>query len=219
MKLRDDRKFSIGPILKTVGIVGFFTCSILLIVALAYPIYGILPSVFLRDANAVLHAPFYIGIVSTLGFILWGATITICFFSYFFLRRVVPGAKDALFLLCSGLLSLLLLSDDMLQMHEVVYPLIFGIDEKIVYMIYGALTLLYLIYFRDSILRNEYPLLIIALGIFGISMAAEIFLNSLHGQVFIEDGAKFVGIAMWLAYFLQVSFRLISFSNRREDAS
>jgi hypothetical protein len=161
----------------------------------------------LRDTNAALGVPFYVGVISDLGLLLWGAAAAVCFFTWILLSDVRGGEWRG-FLLASGIFSVVLLSDDWLQLHEVVFPDYLGVPEPLVYMAYVLAMLAYLFTFRKTILKTEFSLLAIALALFALSIVLDQFseidsLPSFRGIGAVEDGAKLMGILAWLTYFVR----------------
>ena len=78
---------------------------------------------FLRDVTAIGNIPFYSGSISQLGLLLWSAATTVCFFTYFALKRIDPSRKQSFNLLMfGGLLSGYLMLDDTYMLHEEVFP-------------------------------------------------------------------------------------------------
>ncbi|HEX2095166.1 MAG TPA: hypothetical protein VHG28_22400 [Longimicrobiaceae bacterium] len=95
-------------------------------------------------------------------------------------------------------------------LHEEVLPNRVGIPEKVVPGVYGSLALLYLFHFRDAILRAEPALLALALGCFAVSVLADArFAVATRETLLLEDGAKLLGIATWLAYFTRVGSAVV----------
>jgi hypothetical protein len=147
--------------------------------------------------------PVYTGFLSNMGMLFWSSTVAVCFFTATFVARRAATRPTGRFLYASGLLTLFLLMDDLFQLHERVFPLSLGIPEPIVFLGYLSVTFVYLVRFRGVILESDYLLLGLALGFFGLSVAVDVFTE---GELYLwEDGAKFVGIVTWLAYFVRVS--------------
>ena len=171
------------------------------------------------DPTEFTHVPFYTGILANLGILLWAATASICLFVSIFLPQLVGKAwKD--FFLVSGLLTLLLLLDDLLRIHDEIFPVYLGIKGDVFGMGYVLLILLYLFRFRALIFQYPYGFLVMALGLFAISIAvdgAPPFLKSLFSVadvLFLEDSAKLLGIANWLAYFAYLSASVLRKGNQ-----
>jgi len=109
--------------------------------------------------------------ISYLGIILWCVTATVCFFA-----AVLPSIKQQKtqqFLLYSALLSTYLLFDDFFEMHDRYFPVLLGIDEKIIYIILGIATSILVIRFSKVILRTNYIVLLLAFVFFALSIASD----------------------------------------------
>lgn len=164
---------------------------------------------FFREG--VLDPPIYMSAVAYLGFVLWGATAAVCLFSYSILRRDKTSAVPPSFLLPAAVLSLLLLSDDMLRFHEIIFPRYLHLSEHLPYVIYGLLVLYFVVRYRKTILRTEYLLLLFSLGCFGLSELSDRLTDisrvysHISGATLVEDGAKLLGIVFWFAYFARFS--------------
>jgi hypothetical protein len=130
-----------------------------------------------RDPADISGVPVYIGFLSNIGMLFWAATVAICFFVATFVARSAAASAARRFLYASGLLTLLLLFDDLFQLHERVFPLSLGVAEPVVFGGYLAVTLLYLVHFRRVILESDYLLLALALGFFGLRRR-----RPLHGE-------------------------------------
>ena len=108
-----------------------------------------------RDPVSVMGASFYTGFFSQAGIFFWVAAAAICLFTWRVLGKRGEGPESQSFLMCSGLLTLLLAVDDVFLIHDLVMPH-FGLPEQLAYMSYLGLILLYLIRFHRLILRTEY---------------------------------------------------------------
>jgi len=165
---------------------------------------GIPLAVLTRDPAAVKGLPFYTGILSNIGIVLWSAATALCLFSAWLVTARRTASPLGRFLYASGLFTMFLLWDDLLQLHEYVLPRL-GISEHLVYGAYASMALLYLFGFGRIILATEYPLLGLALIFFGLSVTVDVFYPPSAHQYLWEDGAKFIGIVTWLLYFTRVS--------------
>ncbi len=171
------------------------------------------------DPTEFTHVPFYTGIMANLGILLWSATASVCLFVSIFLPQLVSKEwKD--FFLVSGLLTLLLLLDDLLRIHDEIFPIYLGIKGDVFGMGYVLLILLYLLRYRTLIFQYPYGFLVMALGLFAISVAVDVappFLKGLFSVadvLFLEDSAKLLGIANWLAYFAYLSSSVLRKENQ-----
>ena len=177
-------------------------------------------SYFTRDVSAIGDLPFYAGLVSQLGGLLWSAALTICIFTFFLLKRFGPDTeRSRRFLLQAVILTGVLLLDDFFLFHEDIGPDYLHLSERVIVLSYLILTVLFLFINHREILSSEYLLLGLALAMFGLSIfldAADLDNYDQYGlffteqiQIFLEDGFKFVGIATWLAYFVRYSVQHI----------
>jgi hypothetical protein len=167
---------------------------------------------FLRDVVATGELPFFAGFVSQIGMILWSASLTVCLFSLIVMRHRNGGlAASNRFLLHGGILTGMLLLDDIFLFHEEIAPDYLHIGEKYVIAVYLIMGLIFVLSNLNEILSSEYLILGLALVMFG----ASIFLDAIpidefdlryfweQLELFLEDGFKFAGIATWLTYFVR----------------
>src|SRR5688572_11660779 len=171
------------------------------------------------DPTEFTHVPFYTGIMANLGILLWSATASVCLFISIFLPQLVSKSwKD--FFLVSGLLTLLLLLDDLLRIHDEIFPVYLGIKGDVFGMGYVLLIAIYLLRYRTLIFQYPYGFLVMALGLFAVSVAVDVappFLKGLFSVadvLFLEDSAKLLGIANWLAYFAYLSASVLREGNQ-----
>ena len=179
---------------------------------------GIPISRLTRDPVALGELSVYAGFLSQAGIFFWSASATLCLFS----ARVLSGNTEhqnlRLFLLVSGLLTLLLGLDDTFLLHEKVLPH-FGIPQNLVLGSYAGFVLLYLFRFYPLILETEYVLLVIALSFFAVSVILDVLEPPGISLFFFEDGAKLTGIVSWLAYFFRVGEDAVYFYGARQNAA
>ncbi len=167
---------------------------------------GIAIAEFTRDPLGFTEIPVYTGVLSNLGVVIWAGAAAICLFSYGVDRSRTGGASPH-FLLAGGLLTLLLMFDDLYMLHEVVLPEHAGIPQNVVYVTYIILVLGFLAWFHKTILQSHYLLLLLALAGLGFSIGVDRIasLVSVPGLYVFEDGAKLFGIVSWSTYFVLVS--------------
>ena len=186
--------------------------AILILIAVA--IVSILSQISIptltRDVTAIANIHPLSGILSTLSILLWCVTASITLFAALILHHF-KQTKTFKFLFSSSLLSTYLMLDDAFLFHEVLAFKYFGIDEKIIILTLGVAVFSYLVSFRQIILKTNYSMLLLALGFLTISVLTDGILDpwfwSLgHWEYFIEDGAKWLGIASWCSYYVQTSY-------------
>jgi hypothetical protein len=158
---------------------------------------------FTVDPFLLGHLPFYAGILSTLGNLLWAATAAVCFFTAWLSGTVVKKGHWKRFLLTSGLLTSLLLLDGLFQMHRIFYPKYAHLTTVFVYALYGVLVLGYLGYFQKQICETEFLLLALALIFFILAVVFDTLSILPKGRTAFSDGLKFFGIVSWFTYFIR----------------
>lgn len=172
---------------------------------------GIAIAEFTRDPLGFTGIPVYTGSISNLGVLIWTSSAAICFFTYGLRRSRFRDNTASVFLLIGGLVTTMLMLDDLFMLHEVVFPDELGIPEALVYVTYFVVIAGFFVRFRSFILQTNFLLLALACVGFGVSIGADEIARSVSipGMYLFEDGGKFFGIVNWAAYFIQVSARHI----------
>ncbi len=158
-----------------------------------------------RDPNQLGRLHPLAGILSNVGILLWCTVAVLCFFVFSITRNRIEK-KLGRFLLSSAYLTLYLLLDDLLLIHEMIGPQYLHVHDRIFYLVYFVILLGYLLYFSRLILSTEYLLLILSFVYFGVSVFIDVIpdIMDVHTQTLIEDALKFLGIISWLLYFLRI---------------
>jgi hypothetical protein len=178
-----------------------FTTAILTIVIFLGIEHGIELDHFTQDPSTIMNAPFYLGFFSYIGILFWAGTATLCFFSRYLLGDSENNDSVRKFLLASGLLTLLMMTDDLFLLHEDVFPNYLGIQEGIVYIIYMNAIIYYIYAFRNQLLNSEYLVLGTAFGLIGISQFAAVLPMPIPEDSFLEDAIKLFGVMSWFIYY------------------
>lgn len=162
---------------------------------------------FTQDPNARFNAPFYIGLFSNIGIMIWSAAVTICLYSAW---RIAAAAdkKARQFLFFSGIITLIMTLDDLFQLHELVFPQYLSISENMVYLTYLNIYLIYFIRFRKQLLNSDFIALGIAFFFLGLSTIIDLLPLPMEKDTFLEDAMKLLGAVSWLIYYLRVSDEL-----------
>jgi hypothetical protein len=192
--------------------------------------------VFLKDpalvagSKGLVHSRFkfsvnpLVGAVSNIGILLWCISATISFLGFLILKKKREKNDSVSFLFYSGILTSMLLVDDLFLVHETIAPKLLKVNQEIVYLFLGIATALWLLKFRKTILKTDYIPLLLAFMFFGLSIVFDritdwSMINLEFSQIEIfEDGSKLFGIVSWMTYFFNVFFReidslLLSYSN------
>jgi hypothetical protein len=167
---------------------------------------------FTNDPFVLGRLPFYAGIISNIGVLLWCASASICFFAGMTLGESPEGDINdwKRFLLLSGILTLMLLFDDLFQFHQILYPKYLYVTTAVVYGIYVAFAIWYLCTCRKEIQNTEFPILIFAFCFFALAIFCDASPFLKRGRTAISDVFKFFGIVSWLTYFVRTCFRLLA---------
>jgi hypothetical protein len=186
---------------------------VLLVVLGAHLVFNINVSQMTKDVAAIASIHPLSGFLSNLGILLWCSTASICFFSAMTIRNVMP--RDSFrFLLSSALLSTYLLLDDFFQFHEALAIKYLGLSETIIFAVLAIFISAYLVSFRRTILQTNFCFLLLALSFLAASVALDMISEQgwLIGEweYFLEDGAKWLGIASWSSYYVHTSYQFLS---------
>ena len=158
---------------------------------------------FTQDPASIMDTPFYLGFFSYIGILFWCATVVVCLFTRSIIQEDASKQREKQFLLYSGLVSALLLFDDLFLLHEFVLPEYFSLPKNVVYLIYLNILLVYGILFRNELLKSEYIIIIIAAGLLGISQFVDSIPMPLPEDSFLEDAVKLFGIVTWFTYYMR----------------
>ncbi|MDM8568536.1 hypothetical protein QUF50_03285 [Thiotrichales bacterium HSG1] len=179
--------------------------GLLISVAIVSFYYNIPVAKFTRDPTVILLGHPFTGVISNIGILFWCSTSAICLFSSA-IHIKNGNAIVSRFLFFSGLLTLLLLLDDLFTFHEAIFPMYFHIPEEAVYSGYLVLVLTFFLKFKDLIIKSEYIILLIACGFFALSILSDIFLPQIGWEFLLEDGFKLFGIVTWFIFFVRTCF-------------
>lgn len=159
----------------------------------------------------MLDANPFVGLISNIGILFWCSAAAICFFCSPIMVKY-PSRRDfSFFLLCSALITTMLLLDDWLMFHKTIFPLALHISELLVIARYVAIIIAFLIQFREQIVLTEFFYLIFAFVFFGLSLITALLQDILPGLKLFEKIFELFGIVNWFIYFARVCFKSITF--------
>lgn len=144
----------------------------------------------------------FLGVVSNLGVLFWCITTTVCLFSFLILNNKLEK-KSVTFLLWSGLLTAMLLFDDLFMFHDFLAIVHLNMEQSTVYIIYLILALTWFIYFFDEIISNDFLIFLLAGFFLGLSVVGDFILPQEGISYMIEDAFKFFGIVTWTIFFVR----------------
>ncbi len=185
------------------------TTALCTIVMLATKVWNLPIYDFTADTNAANGTPFYTGLLSTLGLLTWAGAAAVAYTGSVIAARggIVTRSRDPQativergYLRFMAIFSLVLCLDDALMVHEVVLPTYLHLPEITAYVGYLAAAGYAAWRYADRIRASEYGILLASLGCLGISIVTDMLLPHSNPTVLLEDGSKFAGILLWLAY-------------------
>ena len=192
------------------GLMYVSTFVLLVLIVVVSAKAGIPASNFTRDPAQISKSHPFFGMVSNIGILLWCSSLAICFFCYAITRNNRSGTFSN-FILFSGVVTAVLMIDDLFLLHESIIPGYISVPETLTFVGYALLIATYLVGFRKSILKTDYVLLLLALGFFAASLMFDVVPHAGVPHPFMfEDGLKLVGIETWLAYFATTCFRHVN---------
>ena len=161
---------------------------------------------FTRDVAAIASLPPYLGMVSSVGILLWTAAATLALATAAILARHQAPKALWRFFLGFGLLTTVLMLDDFFMFHDRLFPRFLGLPEKATVAIYGTALLYILIRFRAIYRAMPCFFLWAALLGFALSLLVDLVPETLipYHHLF-EDGCKLLGITGWLAFVAQAA--------------
>jgi len=152
--------------------------------------------------------PWYTGVVSDIGVLGWAsATVTALWGGWVAHQTGRPTA--ARFLRAAAVVSVVLLADDLLQLHADLLRST-GLPKPLRQLLIVLPAVAWLVRYAADIARTRWIVLVGALAGFGASLVADGLLapGSTTG-LFLEDGAKLLGVLAWTQYLVLTSLDIM----------
>lgn len=167
---------------------------VVLAVVLAARATGADTSTFTRDPAVIAgNLPFYAGSVSILTCVAWGVAAALALFVATIDRTDLQGP-----LRLFGLLTLLLLADDALLLHEAVGPG-WGLPEYAFGAVYAGLAAVVVWAMRRHLRSGAGAALLLGGAFLGGSLFTDAFFDdALPGAYLLEDALKLLGVFLWV---------------------
>jgi hypothetical protein len=171
-------------------------------------------SVLMKDPLAVVHETktcchFYYGLVSNLGIMIWTAGAAVSLFAALLLFCADRPKSEMLFFAAAAAFTTWLALDDLFMIHEDVLPQL-GVPEAITYGLYGSAAAGYFLLSWRAILESRPMLMALALILLGSSVGIDVLVKSESAaRVFVEDGAKLLGILAWASFHVSAAVQII----------
>lgn len=179
---RPNRSWLLVAVAVTLGV------CVVALVGVATDLTGVPAATFTRDVSASAGVAWYTGSVSVLNLVLWGVAAALAAFVAALHRR----HRAALLLFAA--VSLALLADDALLLHEVVGPWL-RVPELLFFVGYATVGVVLALLLRPTRAGTAGWALLGS----GALLAGSIVTDVLAGDSFFaEDGLKLVGTAVWV---------------------
>jgi len=161
---------------------------------------GIRTQLVIRDLAQTCDTAMGVGLLSNIGYLLWISAAAIALFAGLSGVLAIRGRVRQL-LISGGLFSLLLCIDDMFLLHDRY------VGSAFLYSLYAIFALLILFRFRAQVSALGGGSFLLAVALLGTSVVIDQLQEVIPVpyttlQLF-EEGAKFLGIATWLAFWWQ----------------
>lgn len=210
-----------GPML--LGVYGFAVVVLLVVVGVRLTT-GTPVADLVRDPLAVADGPPWLGAVSNLGILVWAVGAVGALFAAAALRRSGAPREEVRFLVAAGVVTTVLLLDDLYMLHETVLPEYVGVPEPVVFGAYGALVGWFVVRFRAAIRRTRWPLALLAAAALAAMVLVDLAGDGVpaSGRYLLEDGAKLFAQVGWAAYLVDTGLRAVDARRRpsqREHAT
>lgn len=166
---------------------------------------GLPGSDLLRDPTATMSAHPLLGALSSLGILAWWTGAAIALITAAILRATDRLGELSRFLACAGVLTAVLALDDLFLFHEDLADRLFGVSQRAMLIAYAAIAAVFLGRFRHTILRADCTLALLAVLLFGGSLAVDFVQARWDSpwRILVEDGCKLLGIACWSGWLIQ----------------
>jgi len=159
---------------------------------------GHAPETLMRDPAATFgYWPFY-GMLSHLGVFLMIATSAVCVFT------AISVNESRSLLVLIGLFSGYFAMDDFFMLHESILPW-YGVPEAAALGALALAALAIFIVFRVDFLTYRAVALWLAAMFLAMSVMSDLFVEYSVTQVLIEDGFKFIGLALWTIHWTLIA--------------
>lgn len=163
----------------------------------------------LRDPAQITDSSASTGLVSNLGMVAWtGAAVAFLGAGYVLRRLDAPRDRIAL-LISGGLLTAVLLIDDLFLIHERTLEDRLGVPQAVTLAIYGVMAVAWAIVFRQQLRSTPFVLAAVALAGLGVSAVVDLVDSGRWYEPVLEDGSKFLAILAWAVYAGQLSRDLV----------
>lgn len=177
---------------------------------------GLPPAIANRDMAQIGTLHPLIGVVSSLGALLWAATAAICGLTATVLARVRAPRGEVRFFAGATCLTAYMVIDDCFMLHEMLLPTYLGMYGRYAAGLVAGVALLFVATSFRQIRATRYGLFVLAVALLATSMMIDLYDNRIDAVLVsrgwdpawrsvMEDVSKWLGIACWFAYFVDAT--------------
>lgn len=154
------------------------------------------------DSTDVIYLPWYTGLLSTLGVLLWTVAASVGAVTSYVAR--MGGRRKAAQMMAHGaLVGAAVCIDDLFELHSSVIPKYTPFPKPAVLAMIAALAISWVIFHLAELLRTRWQMLVASFGSLMLSIGFDALNDDGRGRALIlEDGAKLLGILAWTTYFV-----------------
>ncbi|MFN7643881.1 MAG: hypothetical protein ACK5PW_12510 [Burkholderiales bacterium] len=169
---------------------------------------GLPPAIANRDMAQIGNLHPLVGVISSLGALLWAAAAAICGLTAAVLARARAPRSEVRFFAAAACLTAYIVIDDFFMLHEVLLPTYLGMYERHAVGLVAACAMLFVATSFRRIRATRYGLFVLAVALLATSVLIDRYdaMFVAHGwdpewRSVMEDAPKWLGIACWFAYF------------------
>lgn len=176
---------------------------------------GVDPRLAATDPDDIAKAPAFYGGMALFGFGVWGAGAGAAFVGAIAARGGPDPYGMGRMLVQAGLITAFLAIDDMYQLHENGFQYL-HIPQKVVILAYVVIVVVWAWANRVAIRATEFPIAVVGLGFFALSVLLDQEVLGISRGPFFEDTPKIIGICLWALWLMRSAIRLV---RSQRDAS
>lgn len=180
----------------------------LLVVLLILRATGVDPRLAATDPDDIAKAPAFYGGMALFGFGVWGAGAGAAFVGAIAARGGPDPYGISRMLVQAGLITTFLAIDDMYQLHENGFQYL-HIPQKVVILAYVVVVIGWAWANRVAIRATEFPIAVVGLGFFALSVLLDQEVLGISRGPFFEDTPKIIGICLWALWLMRSAIRLV----------
>lgn len=180
----------------------------LLVVFLILRATGVDPRLAATDPDDIAKAPAFYGGMALFGFGVWGAGAGAAFVGAIAARGGPDPYGMSRMLVQAGLITAFLAIDDMYQLHENGFQYL-HIPQKVVILAYVVIVVAWAWANRVAIRATEFPIAVVGLGFFALSVLLDQEVLGISRGPFFEDTPKIIGICLWALWLMRSAIRLV----------